>query len=107
MYVTSKNAFRNEEIAEQQPLHLNFLSDSSRVGSHQFDITPDKNLLNVKWVNNPTNEDVVFHVHSRDPFFVSKDRFSISHDPSTKVTTNHTFRIQVDSGRRTGLQENR
>ena len=92
-----RNAFRNEEIAEQQPLHLNFLSDSSRVGNYQFDITPDKNLLNVKWVNNPTNEDVVFHVHSGDPFFVSKDRFSISYDPSAEDATNHTFRIQVDS----------
>lgn len=91
-----KGAFRNEEIYDQNPLQLNFLSDSARVGNYKLDITPDKNLLNVKWVNNPKDEDIVFHVHSGDPFFIGKDRFSITYHPSIDPS-NHTFRIQVDS----------
>ncbi|MBW8683723.1 GumC family protein [Chitinophaga rhizophila] len=93
----TKGAFRNEEIYDQNPLRLNFLSDSAKVGNYKFDITPEKDLLNVKWVNNPKDEEIVFHVHSDDPFFVNKDRFSISYHPSGNEPLNETFRVQVDS----------
>lgn len=92
-----KGTFRNEEIYEQNPLSLNFLSDSNHIGNYKFDVTPEKGLLNIRWVNNPNDNATVFHVHSGDPFTVNKDRFSIYFDESLPGAISHTYRVQIDS----------
>ncbi|QHS63042.1 GumC family protein [Chitinophaga agri] len=93
----TKATLRKEEIYDRNPLRLNFLGDSGRVGNYKFDVTSEKGLLTVKWVDNPNDEDIAFVVHPGDPFQVSKDRFSISYDPGIPGAENETYRIQVDS----------
>lgn len=93
-----KGAILNEELYEQNPLHIRFLSDSSRIGNYKFDVTPDNGLLKIRCVNNDSKKDP-FVIHSGEPFTVGKDQFSVSYNPAntTAGISVPTFRIQVDS----------
>jgi capsular exopolysaccharide synthesis family protein len=90
-----KGAVQNEEIYEHNPLNIQFLSDSSRVGNYTLDVTPDNGLLKIKCVDEDSK--APFSVHSGESFTVNKDRFSITYNQADALSTTSTFRIQVDS----------
>lgn len=87
-----KGAVSNEELYEDNPLNIHFLSDSSRTGNYTLDITPDNGLLNIKCIDDQSI--TPFSVHQGEPFSIHKDRFAITYDqqPGTPA-----YRIQIDS----------
>ncbi|MVT10612.1 GumC family protein [Chitinophaga tropicalis] len=92
-----KGPFRDEELYDNNPLNLHFLSDSSNTGNYTFDVKPDNGLLTVKWMNPKNDTSALFHVHSGEPFFVNKDRFSITFSPLHQEESHGNYSIQVDS----------
>lgn len=93
-----KGAFRNEEIYEEKPLTINFLSDSTHLGNYVFDVREENEMLQIKWANDPADNDSnTFHVRSGEPFTVNKDRFSITFDPGYPDAANNTYRVRIDS----------
>jgi capsular exopolysaccharide synthesis family protein len=93
-----KGTFRNEEIYDQNPLTLNFLSDSTHTGNYIFDVREDNKLLQIKWVNNPQDDEhSTFNIHSGEPFMVNNNQFSITFDPTVPNAAGNTYRVQIDS----------
>jgi capsular exopolysaccharide synthesis family protein len=90
-----KGTVQNEELYEHNPLNIQFLSDSSRIGNYTFDVTPDNGLLKIKCVDDGSK--AAFVIHSGEPFTVHKDKFSITYDQTIAPTDAPAFRIQVDS----------
>jgi capsular exopolysaccharide synthesis family protein len=91
-----KGTILNQELYENNnPLHIQFLSDSSRIGNYKFDVTPDNGLLKIKRIDIDSKE--LFSIHSGEPFTVNKDKFAITYDAKNASADAPTFRIQIDS----------
>ncbi len=95
-----KGKVLNLELYNQAPLKLNIITDSSKVGDYIFKIEMLENdkikvtyPLDVKKMKNYRTLFTRFN----KPFYVKKDRFSISYLPQISLNTEKEFEIQVDS----------
>ena len=87
-----KGAVSNEELYEDNPLNIHFLSDSSRIGNYTLDITPDNGLLNIKCIDDQSI--APFSIHQGEPFSIHKDKFVITYNQQPGAPA---YRIQIDS----------
>jgi capsular exopolysaccharide synthesis family protein len=92
-----KRTVTDEEMYDLNPLKIILLSDSSNVGNYVFDVTPGRDSLKIKFIDEDSDRSSLFRVKSGQPFSMDKDKFSIVFDPQIADVANTTFRIVVDS----------
>ncbi|KAA2239914.1 polysaccharide biosynthesis tyrosine autokinase [Chitinophaga agrisoli] len=104
----SKNAFniryfikgtvRNKELyGPQNPLQIQVLGNSARVGNYTLDITPESNGFTVKSSRHRGDTGIQLLVHAGELFTIDKDQFRLNYNPQTAINTGATYRIRVDS----------
>lgn len=91
-----KGNIRTQELYEDLPLKLQFISDSSKTGTYIFDITVSSADMKITHVDKH-GPDSVFFAKPGVPFKVGKETMQISFNPKNMPDKGGVYRIKIDS----------
>jgi capsular exopolysaccharide synthesis family protein len=86
----------NTELYETSPLQIRFLTDSSKVGNHNFTVTIE-NRQQIKITYGPKEDLRTILTPFNRSFQVGKDQFAISYQPWFNRNNDKQFQITIDS----------
>ncbi|MCW3467870.1 GumC family protein [Chitinophaga nivalis] len=92
-----KGTVSDEEIYDNRPFTIQFLTDSSKVGNYVLDVKQENNQLYVKYTDKNNDSSAQLNVQSGQAFTIKKDQFRIVSHPPYTAAGNSTYRIRIDS----------